>query len=245
MNLVVDVGNTRIKMALFNEDRLLEVFISEKEGLKNAVEDVLKKFETIKNIIISTVLDAEKDIFKKNNHLAKVHFVSKEDKFPFTNIYTTPKTLGIDRMILAAGAVFSFSGSARLVIDVGTCVTYDYIDKNNVYHGGAISPGLRLRYASLHNYTAKLPLLSPAFPENFIGNSTSNAIHSGVINGLLFEIDGVIDRYKLTNPDFIIILTGGDCTFFANQLKNTIFVQRNFLLESLNKIFLYQKLKHV
>ena len=119
-------------------------------------------------------------------------------------------------------------------------MTYDFIDQNNVYHGGAIAPGIRLRYESMHNYTAKLPLLTIEEPENVIGNSTNQSLHSGVINGLTFEIDGYIEALKGQNENFIIILTGGDANFLAKRLKNTIFANSNFLLESLNNLYQYQ-----
>jgi type III pantothenate kinase len=143
-------------------------------------------------------------------------------------------------MVLAAGAVFQFPNQNRLVIDAGTCITYDFIDHQNNYLGGAITPGLRLRYESLHNYTAKLPLLVLESPKELIGNSTSNSIHSGVVNGLVYEIDGFITEYGTRYSNFIIILTGGDTDFLAKRLKNTIFANSNFLLESLNQTFQYK-----
>lgn len=127
-----------------------------------------------------------------------------------------------------------------MVIDAGTCVTYDFIDEENNYLGGAIAPGLRLRYEVLHNFTAKLPLLSLESPKDFIGTSTSESIHSGVVNGFAYEIDGFIDEYKARYSNFIIILTGGDTDFLAKRLKNTIFANSNFLLESLNQTFQYK-----
>ena len=161
--------------------------------------------------------------------------------FPFKNLYASPETLGIDRMILASGAVLQFQDVNRLVIDAGTCVTYDFIDTNNNYLGGAISPGIGLRYESLHNYTAKLPLLTRENPKQLIGNSTEQSIHSGVINGLIMEIEGFINSNLYRNDNFIIILTGGDADFLAERLKNTIFANSNFLLESLNQIFQYNQ----
>jgi type III pantothenate kinase len=127
-----------------------------------------------------------------------------------------------------------------LVIDAGTCITYDFIDNNNNYLGGAISPGIRLRYEALHRQTAKLPLLELKYPDHFVGSSTKEAIHVGVIQGILHEIDGFIAQYQTENTNITIILTGGDADFLAKRLKNTIFANSNFLLESLNKTFQYQ-----
>lgn len=240
MILVVDVGNTRIKAAVFEDATLFEIFVFSKMELQKNIENILEKFQNVTDLVISSVGDVEKQSFIDFNKVLKVHFVSHEDSFPFQNCYTTPKTLGIDRMVLAAGATLQFPNQNRLVIDAGTCITYDFIDEKDNYLGGAIAPGLRLRYEALHNYTAKLPLLSLQTPEDFIGNSTSESIHSGVVNGFVYEIDGFIDEYKARFTNFIIILTGGDTDFLAKRLKNTIFANSNFLLESLNQTFQYK-----
>jgi type III pantothenate kinase len=176
----------------------------------------------------------------KYQNILKVHFINQQSAFPFNNLYQTPLTLGIDRMVLSAGAVLQYQKKNRLIIDAGTCVTYDFIDEFDNYHGGAISPGLQLRYKALNDYTARLPLLALDNPGNFIGNSTNATIHSGVVNGLVYEIDGFIEDFKKKHSNFIIILTGGDTDFLAKRLKNTIFANSNFLLESLNNIFQYK-----
>ena len=191
-------------------------------------------------MVVASVGDVEKESFLEFKKEVNVHFISNEDPFPFFNDYQTPQTLGIDRMVLAAGATLQFPNQNRLVIDAGTCVTFDFIDETNKYHGGAIAPGLRLRYESLHNFTAKLPLLTLETPKDLIGKSTSESIHSGVVNGLVYEIDGFIEEYKARYSNFIIILTGGDTDFLAKRLKNTIFANSNFLLESLNQTFQYK-----
>jgi type III pantothenate kinase len=126
-----------------------------------------------------------------------------------------------------------------LIIDAGTCITYDFITKKNDYLGGAISPGIRIRYKSLHNLTANLPLLDTNLPETLIGNSTESSIHSGVVFGVIKELDGVIDQYREEHQDLTVILTGGDAKFLSNQLKNSIFANSNFLLEGLNFILDY------
>ncbi len=240
MILAIDIGNSRIKAAVFEEYNFLDVFIFLKKDLQINLQNILITHPKIKNIVVSAVSDLEKESFSSFEKSVKIHFVSHKDKFPFQNQYATPETLGIDRMVLAAGATLQFPKQNRLVIDAGTCITYDYIDENDNYLGGAISPGLQLRYQSLHDYTAKLPLLSLNAPENRIGTSTLESIHSGVVNGLAFEIDGFIDAYKEKYSNFIIILTGGDTEFLANRLKNTIFANSNFLLESLNQTFQYK-----
>jgi type III pantothenate kinase len=240
MILTIDVGNTRTKGAVFEGDILLECFVFWKEELQNNLDFILKKYNKTTHIVVASVGNLEKDCFLSFKNRLQIHFVSPNDVFPFVNDYTTPQTLGIDRMVLAAGAVLRYPNQNRLVIDAGTCVTYDFINDKNHYKGGAISPGLRLRYTALNTFTAKLPLLTLENPESFIGNSTATSIHSGVVNGLIYEIEGFITDYNKEFSNFIIILTGGDSEFLAKRLKNTIFANSNFLLESLNQTFQYQ-----
>ena len=240
MVLTVDVGNTRIKAAVFEGNTVLENFVFEKNELEKKIEKILKKFQNCSDLVIASVGNVDKQSFLDFEQKLNVHFLTHEDVFPFINKYATPKTLGIDRMVLAAGATLQFPNQNRLVIDAGTCITYDFIDEFDNYLGGAISPGLRLRYEALHNYTARLPLLTLEMPESYIGSSTAQAIHSGVVNGFVFEVDGFIDEYRANYSNFIIILTGGDAEFLAKRLKNTIFANSNFLLESLNQTFQYK-----
>jgi type III pantothenate kinase len=240
MILAVDVGNTRIKAAVFEGNTLLESFIFLKAELEKSIQNILEKYKNTTDLVVASVSDVEKQAFFSFENAVNIHFVSQKDVFPFVNRYETPQTLGIDRMVLAAGATLQFPDQNRLVIDAGTCVTFDCIDENDNYLGGAISPGLRLRYESLHHYTAKLPLLTLEKPKDFIGKSTSESIHSGVVNGLVYEIDGFVEEFKAQYSKFIIILTGGDSEFLAKRLKNTIFANSNFLLESLNQTFQYK-----
>ncbi|PZX92377.1 type III pantothenate kinase [Flavobacterium aquariorum] len=240
MVLTIDIGNTRIKGAVFEGYNTVEFFVFSKDEIQEKIEAILKKYKKVMYLVVASVGNVDKNSFLYFQKKLHVWFVSHEDGFPFVNNYATPKTLGIDRMVLAAGATLQFQGKNRLIIDAGTCVTYDFVDEMDVYHGGAISPGLRLRYESLHNFTEKLPLLTVESPKNFVGDSTAEAIHSGVVNGLVYEINGFVDEYQSKYSNFIIILTGGDTEFLAKRLKNTIFANSNFLLESLNQIFQYK-----
>ena len=249
MLLAVDVGNTKIKVAVFEGSNLIERFDFYSSEVQKQIEFTLNKYQSISDLVVASVGNIPKEAFLVFEKQLNVHFITHETTFPFHNKYETPHSLGIDRMVLASGAVLNFPKQNRLVIDAGTCITYDFIDENNNYLGGAISPGIRLRYESLNNYTAKLPLLSlelfesqseDSEPHQFIGNSTSNSIHSGVLNGVQNEINGFIAQYQEVYPKFIIILTGGDADFLAKRLKNTIFANSNFLLESLNQTFQYK-----
>ena len=241
MLLAIDAGNTHIKWAVFEQNTLVKKENITYHDWRNSLKNILINFSNIKNIVVSSVGKLNKEDFFDLFSTIKIEFISNVSKFPFKNLYATPNTLGIDRMILASGAVLQFPNKNRLIIDVGTCITYDFIDENNNYLGGAISPGIKLRYESLHNYTAKLPLLTKQIPDQLIGNSTDQSIHSGIINGIVMEIDGYISSNLKIYDNFIIILTGGDSDFLAERLKNTIFANSNFLLESLNQTFQYNQ----
>ncbi|WP_396149026.1 type III pantothenate kinase [Flavobacterium sp.] len=240
MVLVVDIGNTRIKCAVYELDTFKVAFVFTEKEAENNFKNILFSYPNVTDLIVSSVAKTLTFDFQTISNDLNIHFVSNLDSFPFENKYATPKTLGVDRMILAAGATLLYPKQNRLIIDAGTCVTYDFVDENDNYWGGAISPGFRLRYESLHQFTAKLPLLTLEEPEGLVGSSTNQSIHSGVVNGLICEIDGFIERYKQQNENFTIILTGGDAVFLAKRLKNTIFANSNFLLESLNQFFQYK-----
>ena len=239
MLLTIDVGNTRIKVAVFEHNKQLDFFIFETtEALKN-FKNIFKKYSHLQKITLSSVGKLDEEVLNYIKSQFPTEIITHLSKFPFKNLYTTPETLGIDRMVLAAGATLQFPNQNRLVIDAGTCITYDFVNSNNEYLGGAISPGIGIRYKSLNEYTSKLPLLSVSNDFKIIGDSTKNAIHSGVINGVIFEIEGFISQYSLKNQDLTIILTGGDADFLAKRLKTTILANSNFLLESLNLLSLY------
>lgn len=237
MLLAIDIGNTRTKAAVFEGDDMTGRFVFQTDDTPKGILGILENFPI--SDVVSSVVGAEVLGFLAEKGI-NVQAVSRDWSFPFENLYKTPATLGIDRMVLSSGAVLAFPGVARLVIDAGTCVTYDFIDADDRYLGGAISPGLGLRYRAMHEFTAKLPLLKADWPDGIIGGSTEESMHSGAACGLAFEIDGFIDSYRDSHSNFIIILTGGDAEFLAGRLKNTIFASQNFLLESLNKTFQYQ-----
>ena len=244
MLLAIDIGNSYIKCAVFEQNTLLNKFTFKQEEALENFELILKKHKKISKGVISSVANLYESTFSYLKSRVELLEISNKTSFPFTNNYKTKETLGIDRLVLSAGAVLSFKNQNRLIIDAGTCITYDYVDSKNVYQGGAISPGLSLRYKSLNTYTAKLPLLENKEIDFLIGKSTSESIYSGVINGVVNEIDGFITQYKELNKDLTIILTGGDAVFLAKSIKNTIFADSNFLLESLNNLYTYCKNKN-
>ncbi len=239
MNLVIDVGNTYIKIGVFDASVIVSKTVIKQDEFVETLQKIQKDFSTINNAIISSVSDVTKNdlAFLKSHYNTLV--VDHSVQMPFNNHYTTPLTLGVDRLALIAAAVDQYPQKNVLVIDAGTCITYDFKNDKEEYLGGAIAPGIRLRYNSLNNFTAKLPLLDQTAPKKLIGDSTEEAIHSGVIHGVLYEINGVIEEYCNIYPDLTVILTGGDAHFLSKRLKNGIFATSNFLLEGLNHILAF------
>jgi len=238
MNLIIDLGNTRIKTAVFSNRELIHAEIFTTENILKKLSEIIET-HNCKNAIIAAVGDIEKAEMKELHTKIKLMELNSRTKIPFKNRYETPKTLGVDRIALVAAAVLKYPNTDVLIIDAGTCITFDFVDSERVYHGGAISPGIKMRYKSLHAFTEKLPLLEPVNRIQLIGNSTESSIHSGVINGVINEIDSVIDQYRKKNKDLTVVLTGGDVKFLANKLKNGIFANPNFLIEGLNEILIH------
>jgi type III pantothenate kinase len=239
MNLIVDVGNTLVKFAIFKDAELIHKVGFELSEFKKQYKALKKDFPKVKLAIISSVGRLSKKQIELVEDDLKIIELSSKTKLPFKNCYKTPKTLGVDRIALVSASAHQFPDKNVLIIDAGTCITYDFITDKNHYLGGAISPGIRLRYKSLNNLTANLPLLETDQPKTIIGDSTESSIHSGVVFGVIKEIDGVIDQYLEKYPSLTVILTGGDAKFLSNQLKNSIFANSNFLLEGLNFILDY------
>ena len=239
MILTIDVGNTNVKVAVFKQFNIIDTFVFQKNNFQNNFQIIFKKHPNhTKAVLVSVSMLEEMDSIWLKNQI-EVFEIHSESVFPFKNKYSTPASLGIDRMVLASGAVLQYPNQHVLIVDAGTCVTYDFITNTNEYLGGAISPGLRMRYQALNDYTAKLPILESNSPENYIGNSTDQSIHSGVVNGLCYEIEGFISEFSVKKEQFTIILTGGDAIFLANRLKSTIFADENFLLKSLHQLYTY------
>ncbi|WP_248723974.1 type III pantothenate kinase [Seonamhaeicola sp. ML3] len=234
MKLIIDVGNTRVKLAVYNGSHLEERLTTSQDNLFEQICMLVERYKSITGAIMSSVGGFDDKVISKITELVNLMILNSKTKLPFENKYKTPSTLGVDRIALVSASVNQFPNDDVLIIDAGTCVTYDFINSSNEYIGGAISPGLSTRYRSLNNLTANLPLLDLKLPENITGNSTNESIHSGVVNGLVKEIDGVITEYKIKYPHLTVILTGGDANFLSKQLKSSIFANSNFLLEGLN-----------
>ena len=238
MNIVIDIGNTQIKTGVFDGDALIHKENFPSAVLGSKIEFLVSKFP-VERGIVSHVSLIENAILKELENHFQVMVLSSDTPLPFENRYATPRTLGVDRMALAAAAVSKYPGQNVLVIDSGTCITFDFVNTLSEYLGGAISPGIEMRFKAVNAYTANLPLLRPeaAIPDK--ADSTRNAIQRGILNGVVCEIDGTINQYAAEYLTLTVVLTGGDVNFLANSLKSSIFAIPNFLLEGLNSILTY------
>ena len=232
MYLTIDIGNTNTKFFLFSDDRLIEKGNSENEIGTKAILEIFKKHK-IDAVIYSNVSGYNQSGLKKIFKNYKVYNVNKNLKLPFTNEYKPQSSLGSDRIALICAAINKYPNKHILIIDLGTCITYDFVSSDKIYLGGAITPGLMTRYKSLNIFAADLPVLDFKFPEKYYGNSTFESVHSGIYYGIIDEIKGRIDYYKKKFKHLEVILTGGDSYKLSNSLKNTIFADSNFIGEGL------------
>ncbi len=241
MNLVVDVGNTSIKLAVFDNGRMVIDQITDAASFLRKIKELFGIYPRINNAIVSSVGKLTHKEIKVLSLFCKVHRLGPDSKIPFKNRYASPKTLGVDRIALATTAYYQYPKTNVLVIDAGTCITYDFLNDHGEYLGGGISPGVKMRYRAMHGQTTKLPLLDPEVVEDFIGNDTNGSMHSGVFFGVVGEVDGIIDLYNDRFPHLTVILTGGEAHFFGKRLKNSIFADSKFLLKGLNYLLEYNK----
>lgn len=239
--LAIDIGNSRTKFGLFKDRELLQVTTLANTSLKK--NNFLFADYELAAIIVSSVNSKDEKKLKLEKINTPLLHLSHFLPLPIRIEYETPDTLGKDRIAAAVGAQKLFPNQAVLVIDAGTCVTYDFLTAEKVYLGGAISPGVQLRLKSMNHYTNQLPLLSwgQELRPKSIGNNTISAMLSGVINGLISEMQGFIIEYKRQFPDLKIVLSGGDANFFEKELKNGIFADQNLVLKGLNEILIYNQ----
>jgi type III pantothenate kinase len=235
LNLVVDIGNTRIKTAIFNGDSLIE---------KNVFKDVdgLKAFlekRTFDHSIVSSVSADPEYILSLLPVTGRKVRLTSTLGFPLAIAYDTPQTLGVDRIAAACGAWQIFQNHDCLVIDMGTCITYDFLSSKGVYEGGSIAPGVKMRFAAMNHFTARLPLVDAIADAPLTGKSTATSMQSGVMNGVLEEIKGFISRYQSQYAHLKTVACGGDVALFENSIKPSIFVAPDLVLIGLNSILLH------
>jgi len=237
MNLAIDIGNTRIKFAVFANDQLVLLKIVRRTDYKKLAH--LIESHKIKRAIICTTRKRNKklvDFLKARFYLIEFNH---DTPIPIQNKYGTPKTLGKDRLAAAVGAYAKSKRKAHLIIDAGSCITMDFLNKKMEFLGGNISPGIYMRIKAMHKFTDRLPSVERIFHEDIIGNSTRMAMENGAVRGTIFEIQSFIDHMTAKEGRINTILTGGDANFLAKYLKTKILAAPNLVLEGLNVILNY------
>lgn len=244
INLVIDIGNTRTKLALFNQHDLM-FNVPVEQLTVNHLQ--MLKYEHIQ--MNRAILSGTREVDSRLIEYLKENFeqfieLDHQTKLPIANLYETPETLGKDRLAAAIGANELFPNQNILVIDAGTAITYDFVSAENQYLGGNISPGLQMRFKALHQFTGKLPLVdnSAYFPE--LGKNTTEAIRAGVQNGIIFEIEKTIELFSNKYSDLQVILTGGDSVFLDQLLNEEVLVHLNLTLIGLNRILEFNAIKN-
>jgi type III pantothenate kinase len=240
VNLVIDIGNTQAKIALFKERELAEKATCSLFELHSFVEVLFAKYE-IQKSILSAVANYSPTIIRLLESQGSVIIFDEFTAIPIKNLYKSPKSLGKDRLANAIGAAHFFKNEDVLSVDMGTCIKFDLVTKNGQYVGGSISPGLNMRFKSLNTFTDKLPLLNLTDNPNLVGTETDTSIQSGVQWGIKKEIEGVIAEYGRQYSQLKVVLTGGDHIYFAKAFKNSIFARPNLTLEGLNEVLIFNE----
>lgn len=234
--LILDIGNTQTKFSVFENDDIVEFALCSDEELVGRIKET--NFE---NVIISSVRN-QGFTEEVSSFFSKCLLLDSSTPIPIINKYGTPKTLGNDRIANAVGAWSLHPNQNNLIIDVGTCLKFDFVNADNQYMGGSISPGIRMRFNALHTFTDNLPLIDEVKSNDFIGGSTNESIQAGVVDGIIAEIKGIIDRYDNLYDNLQIVLTGGDSESVINLAKfqkNSIFADKLITLKGLNEILKY------
>ena len=236
MNLCIDIGNSLIKIAVFSGP--LIVYRNQYPSFEPEETETLKStFPEIENVILCSVRQNNDELISVlENKFPVVVVFDESTAIPLENLYRTGHTLGKDRLAAVTGANNNYPGRNVLVVDAGTAITYDLVDEFNRYLGGNISPGLSLRFRALHQFTGKLPLVSPKDELRLVSDNTEDAISSGVLQGMVFEIDSYVESLRSRFSDLMVILTGGDIKYFDKKLKSTIFVDPDLVFTGLNRI---------
>lgn len=238
MNLIVDIGNTCVKAALVEEDRVKEMRRTERFA-PEVLRALVREGSPARAIVASTREEPAEAAAVLREEGVEVLEFTPSTPVPIGIDYRTPSTLGRDRVAAAVGATVLCPGRNALVVDFGTALTADVVTADGVFRGGFISPGLGMRFRALHDYTARLPLCRPTELFLPLGDSTASAVEQGVMQGMTYEIEGHIRRMQEKFADPAVIFTGGDAKFFAKRIKNTIFADCDLVFCGLNRILAY------
>jgi type III pantothenate kinase len=239
VTLCLDFGNTRLKSAIVSEGKVSEEILIDND-VESAIQTIIQEYEP-QNSILSSVIDHNPAVETLLERKTRFHKLNHLSKIPVTTPVGKPETIGADRLALAAAAATIFPKLNNLVIGLGSAITYNFINKNNEFLGGGISPGMEMRFKSLNAFTAKLPLIKAEWNFPLVGYDTKTNILSGVIFGMAKEIDGTIDAYAEKYDNFNVLLSGGDIHHFADRLKNKIFADPYLIYKGLYAISEYNQ----
>ena len=229
--LCIDFGNTRLKAAYFTGDIFREEVNIENDSVET-ISSLTEKYNPVKTIL-SSVINHNPEIEILLASKTRFYKLSNQGKLNFNIAMSKPDSIGADRLALIAAACHIYPNKNNLIIGLGSCITYNFVNQQHQFLGGAISPGMDMRFRSMHEYTAQLPLVESDWNFPFIGYDTKTNLQSGVITGITNEIEGFVEKYNEKYGNFNVVLTGGNCTYFASQLKNKIFADVNFLFKGL------------
>ena len=240
MNIIIDIGNTRTKLAVFDQDSLVEAEAVEGSPLKS-IQALTARLQ-IEAGMVSSVADVAGDVVAA---LAELPFpvlpFTPATPVPIANSYHTPATLGSDRLAAAVGAAWLYQGSYVLVVDAGSCVTFDVVDSTGSYVGGNIAPGINMRLVAMHEHTRRLPLVGTTGETPAIGYDTETALRAGAVVGLQHEIEGYVSSLSRTSDDLKVVLTGGDCESLHPDVAVPVYIEHNLVAYGLNRVLLYNK----
>jgi type III pantothenate kinase len=234
ITICFDFGNTRLKAAVFVDSALEEVIVL-KDDFIETTRSLIEQYRP-QRTILSSVINHDLEIENILSKTGKFHKLDYKSKLPFTMPVAKPETIGADRLALSAAAVYFYPERNNLVVGLGTCITYNFINKFREFMGGGISPGLEMRLRSLNHYTAKLPVVKPDWNVPLIGYDTNTNILSGVVIGMAREIDGFVGNYIEKFGNFNVLLTGGDTSVLASHLKSKIFADPELIFKGLYAI---------
>ena len=229
--LCFDFGNTRRKAAVFINDVMSETIYLENDEIET-LELIMEKYKP-ERTILSSVINHNAAIEKFLSQKSTFHKLSAATKINFTTPVGKPETIGADRLALIAAAVHFYPAKNNLIIGLGSCITYNFVNQSHQFLGGSISPGMDMRFKAMNDYTALLPLEKETWNFPLIGYDTRTNLQSGVLIGMAAEIEGIIGRYSSKYGNFNVLLTGGNSSYFAGQLKTRIFADHNFLFKGL------------
>lgn len=232
--LCLDFGNTRLKAAVFYGEEIEKIYVLQNNGIQD-LGSIIEEHQP-QHSILSSVINHAQEIEQILSSSTQYHRLSNTSKLPFTIPVGKPETMGTDRLAIAAAAVFLFPGKNNLAIGLGSCITFNFINKFYQFLGGSISPGMEMRLKAMNYYTAKLPLVKAGWNVPLIGYDTATNLQSGVILGMAKEIDGIIEEYEKRFGNFNVLLTGGDIGFFEPHLKKQIFAHPDLIFKGLYAI---------